>query len=154
MHFYRLFKPKAKKRTMDELVLAALDTWGDAKSSWYDGDVLYVNIEEGLNTAHIQYGSKRLTITKNKRNREQCIYVNYVTLHGLHDPFYSPMRLNLDTKTIHVQDKNSKDYHTMSFDDLSDEMLFQFELLNPLLPDMTRPVLLKFLRKLIEVSNE
>ncbi len=158
-HLYRLFKPRTRKSSCDEITKLVIDCWTNFKNvQYYDGSPLYIT-RDGRNTT-AQYGTVLMRLEvhtvqnfdKNyKTIREDCsVYIGYNELSNERTKGCE-FHIHVDPKKEIVRLRETKSSAKYGYDDYDIEVpfelmneydFFQFETLNPLLP-ISREVLVK-----------
>lgn len=160
-HLFRLFKPRTRKSSCDEITKLVIDCWTDFRScQYYDGIPLYIT-REGRNTT-AQYGSvlMRLEVHTsydmddegNTKEKDVSVYIGYNEL-GLESTKHAEFLIHVVPNREIVRLREYKPSHTYGYDDFGIEVpfelmneydFFQFETLNPVLP-ISREVLVKLI---------
>lgn len=160
-HLFRLFKPRTRKSSCDEITKHVVDCWSSFRAcQYFEGIPLYITRDGRSTTA--QYGSvlMRLEVhtcyerdsdgTKTKENT--TVYIGYNEL-GLECTKHAEFLIHVDPKKEVVRLRETKPSHDYGYDDFGIEVpfelmneydFFQFETLNPVLP-ISREVLVKLI---------
>lgn len=156
---FRLFKPRTRKSSCDEITKHVIDCWTNFRDvQYYDGVPLYIT-RDGRNTT-VQYGTVLMRIEVhtsygrdefgNRSKEDLSVYVGYNEIGNERTKGAEFIIHIIPSKEI-VRLRETKPDNMYGYDEFSIEVpfelmneydFFQFETLNPVLP-ISREILVK-----------
>lgn len=160
-HLFRLFKPRTRKSSCDEITKHVVDCWTNFRAAqFYEGVPLYIT-RDGRNTT-AQYGTVLMRIEVhtvysrdefgNKSKEDTSVYIGYNEL-GNESTKNAEFLMHVVPSREIVRLRETKPSKNYGYDDFDIEVpfelmneydFFQFETLNPVLP-ISREVLVKLI---------